>query len=151
MTSNELDWQQPWSLQDVADFLAVGSESLRGQGARMVTGIAQDSRQVRPGDIFAAFLGAEHHGGAFVVEAAARGAVAVVSDRATEVLPTLVVTSPRTVLGPLAAQILSPSLNEARCVRSDGNQWQDRHHIHVGGCIGIRRAAPRPRKRCVCV
>lgn len=105
MTSNEMDWQQPWSLQDVADFLAVGSESLRGQGACMVTGIAQDSRQVRPGDIFAALPGAEHHGGAFAVEAAARGAVAVVSDRATEVLPTLVVPSPRKVLGPLAAQI----------------------------------------------
>ncbi|MBA2457486.1 MAG: hypothetical protein H0V43_00865, partial [Gemmatimonadales bacterium] len=42
-----------------------------------VTGIAVDSRQVRPGDLFVAQRGARTDGLAFVPEARARGAVAV--------------------------------------------------------------------------
>ncbi|MBF6192810.1 UDP-N-acetylmuramoyl-L-alanyl-D-glutamate--2,6-diaminopimelate ligase [Nocardia sp. CDC186] len=70
-----------------------------------ITGISQDSRLVAPGEVYAALPGARHHGAAFAVEAAARGAVAAISDRPCEALPTFLVDDPRRVLGPLASWI----------------------------------------------
>lgn len=102
MTSNSIDAQLNWSLAAISGFLGVDYEPFRAD-TPVVTGICQDSRQVRPGDVYAALPGVEHHGGEFVAEAAARGAVAVVSDHPTEILPTLVVENPRKALGPLAA------------------------------------------------
>jgi UDP-N-acetylmuramoyl-L-alanyl-D-glutamate--2,6-diaminopimelate ligase len=59
------------------------------------TGITHKDSDVLPGDIFLAFPGAKHHGAEFIKNAAAKGAVAVLTDEAgaqfsTE-LPTLVV------------------------------------------------------------
>ncbi|MCB1626831.1 MAG: UDP-N-acetylmuramoyl-L-alanyl-D-glutamate--2,6-diaminopimelate ligase [Xanthomonadales bacterium] len=47
-----------------------------------VRGVALDSRQVQPGDVFLAVGGASQHGLAHVEQARQRGAVAVLSDRA---------------------------------------------------------------------
>jgi UDP-N-acetylmuramoyl-L-alanyl-D-glutamate--2,6-diaminopimelate ligase len=76
-----------------------------------VTGITLSSRTVRPGDLYAALPGARTHGAEFVGQAAAAGAVAVLTDptgaaraRATR-LPVLVVPDPRAVLGALAAWV----------------------------------------------
>lgn len=69
----------------------------------VITGLCQDSRRVRPGDLYAALPGRRHHGAAFAAEAAGRGAVAMLSDRPSDVLPTVVVDDPRAALGPLAA------------------------------------------------
>jgi UDP-N-acetylmuramoyl-L-alanyl-D-glutamate--2,6-diaminopimelate ligase len=66
-----------------------------------VSGVTHDSRDVRPGDVYAALPGAHAHGADFAEEARDRGAVAALSDRET-VLPTLVVPDPRKVLGDLA-------------------------------------------------
>ncbi|MCZ4588422.1 UDP-N-acetylmuramoyl-L-alanyl-D-glutamate--2,6-diaminopimelate ligase [Rhodococcus opacus] len=81
------------------------SATLRGSGEAAVTGINQDSRLVRAGDVYAALPGRHRHGIEFAVEAAARGAVAMLSDRGSDVLPTVVVDDPRRVLGPLAAWV----------------------------------------------
>jgi UDP-N-acetylmuramoyl-L-alanyl-D-glutamate--2,6-diaminopimelate ligase len=67
-----------------------------------VTGVTHDSRAVLPGDVYAALPGSRAHGADFAAQAAANGAVAMVSDRSSEDLPTLVVTDPRKVLGGLA-------------------------------------------------
>ncbi|WP_445548460.1 MULTISPECIES: UDP-N-acetylmuramoyl-L-alanyl-D-glutamate--2,6-diaminopimelate ligase [unclassified Frankia] len=48
----------------------------------VVRGITHDSRAVRPGDLYAALPGARVHGAAFVRQAIAAGAVAVLTDRA---------------------------------------------------------------------
>jgi UDP-N-acetylmuramoyl-L-alanyl-D-glutamate--2,6-diaminopimelate ligase len=48
-----------------------------------VSGITHDSRQVRPGWIFAALPGERHHGIEFLAEAIAGGAVAVLGDRSS--------------------------------------------------------------------
>jgi len=48
-----------------------------------LTGIATDSRQVRPGDLFCALRGTAHDGGDFISEAVARGAAAVLTDDRT--------------------------------------------------------------------
>lgn len=55
-----------------------------------VTGITQDSRQVRPGDLFCARSGGQFRGADFVEQAVARGAVAVLLDEAEAVVGTTV-------------------------------------------------------------
>ncbi|MFH8380919.1 UDP-N-acetylmuramoyl-L-alanyl-D-glutamate--2,6-diaminopimelate ligase [Kitasatospora sp. NPDC018058] len=74
-----------------------------------VTGVTHDSRAVRPGDVYVAFPGANHHGAAFAAKAADAGAVAVLTDpagaelAAPTGLPLLVVDRPRARMGELAA------------------------------------------------
>ncbi|MEV7627445.1 UDP-N-acetylmuramoyl-L-alanyl-D-glutamate--2,6-diaminopimelate ligase [Actinoplanes sp. NPDC089786] len=76
-----------------------------------ITGITHASREVRPGDLYAALPGANRHGAEFVATAAGAGAVAVLTDpagRAAAVaagLPVLVVADPRAVLGEAASAI----------------------------------------------
>ncbi len=76
-----------------------------------VTGITHASREVRPGDLYAALAGANRHGAEFVAEVAAAGAAAVLTDAAgrdralAAGLPVLVVDHVRTVLGAAAAAI----------------------------------------------
>ncbi|MCW5731644.1 MAG: UDP-N-acetylmuramoyl-L-alanyl-D-glutamate--2,6-diaminopimelate ligase [Alphaproteobacteria bacterium] len=58
-------------------------EGLRGGIADLeVVGLSADSREVRPGYLFAALPGAREHGARFLPEARARGAVAVLTDPA---------------------------------------------------------------------
>jgi UDP-N-acetylmuramoyl-L-alanyl-D-glutamate--2,6-diaminopimelate ligase len=68
----------------------------------VVTGVTHDSRAVVPGDVYAALPGSKAHGADFAAQAAANGAVAMVSDRASDLLPTYVVAEPRKDLGGLA-------------------------------------------------
>jgi UDP-N-acetylmuramoyl-L-alanyl-D-glutamate--2,6-diaminopimelate ligase len=51
----------------------------------LVTGVHHDSRAVQPGDVFVARAGLHTHGGRFVADAIARGAVAVIVERGSEV------------------------------------------------------------------
>lgn len=82
-----------------------------GAGAVRVTGVTHDSRQVRPGDLYAALPGARAHGADFAAAAVAAGAVAVLTDptgrtaAAAVGRPVLVVADPRAVLGALAREI----------------------------------------------
>lgn len=64
---------------------------LQGDPALDVGGIAYDSREVRPGDLFVCWRGLRFDGHAFVQEALARGAVAVVAERPVEGAPVQVV------------------------------------------------------------
>lgn len=76
-----------------------------------VSGITLDSRRVQAGDLYAALPGARAHGATFTAQAAAAGAVAVLTDAegaalaASADLPVLVVAEPRTVLGAAAARV----------------------------------------------
>jgi len=77
--------------------------------AAAVTGLTHDSRAVQDGDLYAALPGSRTHGASFAGQAAAAGAVAVLTDpvgapsaRAAG-LPVLVVDDPRHRLGDLAA------------------------------------------------
>jgi len=58
----------------------VGHLSISGHNDQDVSGIACDSRQVRPGYVFAAVSGTERDGWSFVKDAIERGVVAVVSE-----------------------------------------------------------------------
>jgi UDP-N-acetylmuramoyl-L-alanyl-D-glutamate--2,6-diaminopimelate ligase len=76
-----------------------------------VTGVTHSSREVRPGDLYAALPGANRHGAEFVADAARSGAAAVLTDPAGRAaalaagLPVLVTDDPRAVLGTAAAAI----------------------------------------------
>ncbi|HET6317681.1 MAG TPA: UDP-N-acetylmuramoyl-L-alanyl-D-glutamate--2,6-diaminopimelate ligase [Chloroflexota bacterium] len=55
-----------------------------GDAAAVVSGVTQDTRQLRPGDLFVAVMGFERNGLDFAPEALVRGAPAVVSASRTE-------------------------------------------------------------------
>jgi UDP-N-acetylmuramoyl-L-alanyl-D-glutamate--2,6-diaminopimelate ligase len=80
-------------------------------GEIAVTGITHDSRRVLPGDVYAALPGSRAHGADFAAQAAAAGAVAILTDAAghrraaASGLPLLVVNRPRDVLGRAAAWV----------------------------------------------
>ncbi len=81
---------------------------LAGPSGLAVTGLAVDNRKVRPGDLFAALPGTTTHGARFAGDALARGAAAVLTDRAgAAMLPegavAVVVEDPRAALAFAAA------------------------------------------------
>ena len=98
--------------------LAVGA-TLHGEDVT-VTGIAVDSRQVRPGDLFVAQRGARSDGLAFAEEAARRGAVALCAERAQAGLPTLVVPDARAAVPLLAATVYGHPARELRLIGITG-------------------------------
>jgi UDP-N-acetylmuramoyl-L-alanyl-D-glutamate--2,6-diaminopimelate ligase len=77
----------------------------------LISGITIDSRLVRPGDLYVALSGAHHHGAEFAQQAAAAGAVAVLTDTAGSLLahgvslPVVVVDHPRQAMAAVAATI----------------------------------------------
>lgn len=76
-----------------------------------VEGINADSRAIKPGEVFFALPGTRVHGNAFVAEAVARGAVAVVSDQAPEGdagVPVVLVDDVRSVYARAAAREFAP-------------------------------------------
>jgi UDP-N-acetylmuramoyl-L-alanyl-D-glutamate--2,6-diaminopimelate ligase len=76
-----------------------------------ITGITHDSRKVLAGDLYAALPGSSAHGADFATQAAAAGAVAILTDSAgcaraeRTGLPVLVTDRPREVLGRAAAWV----------------------------------------------
>ena len=104
----------PTRLGDLADLTTTVGEPTVGYADRRdvtVAGVTHDSREVRPGDLYAALPGSVRHGAEFAAQAAAAGAAAVLTDEAgrgaaeAAGLPALVVTSPRAVLGAVAARV----------------------------------------------
>ncbi|QIR69970.1 UDP-N-acetylmuramoyl-L-alanyl-D-glutamate--2,6-diaminopimelate ligase [Kocuria sp. KD4] len=78
-----------------------------------VTGVVLNSREVQPGDLYAALPGAKDHGARFAADAAASGAVAILTDpdgarsvvEAGVGLPVLVSPEPRSWVGPVARAV----------------------------------------------
>jgi UDP-N-acetylmuramoyl-L-alanyl-D-glutamate--2,6-diaminopimelate ligase len=94
----------------LADLAALLPAELTGADTA-VTGVTHASGEVRPGDLYAALPGARRHGAEFAAQAAAAGAVAVLTDPAGRVtaepagLPVLVADDPRAVLGAAASAV----------------------------------------------
>ena len=74
-------------------------------GVRGVTGVAHDSRSVRPGFAFVAIPGFKRDGTAFVPEALRRGASLVVAERGVPGAPAAVVPDARRALSALAREV----------------------------------------------
>jgi UDP-N-acetylmuramoyl-L-alanyl-D-glutamate--2,6-diaminopimelate ligase len=102
--------RRPLPLAELADLL--GTPVRGGAAATEVRGVTLASGEVTPGDLYAALPGARTHGAAYLDDAVARGAVAVLTDPAglaavpaTCPLPICVVDDPRAVLGPVADRV----------------------------------------------
>jgi UDP-N-acetylmuramoyl-L-alanyl-D-glutamate--2,6-diaminopimelate ligase len=95
-------------------------------GAAAVTGVTLRASDVRPGDLFAALPGARVHGAEFAADAAAAGAVALLTDPAGLVparatgLPVLVTPRPRDVLGAVAATVYGDPTRRLRVLGVTG-------------------------------
>ncbi len=102
---------------------AVASTRISGAGGTRATGVAIDSRSLRPGDLFVAIRGTRFDGHRFVGDAVARGAAAVlVSDAAalgTPPTPGIVVDDTLRALQALARRVRRDS--DARVVAVTGS------------------------------
>jgi UDP-N-acetylmuramoyl-L-alanyl-D-glutamate--2,6-diaminopimelate ligase len=85
-----------------------------------VTGIAVDSREVRPGDLFVAQRGAKADGSAFVPEARERGAVAACSAVGLPGFPTIIASDPRGAVPRLAAALYRHPARDLKLVGITG-------------------------------
>lgn len=107
LSASRPDHVAPRPLSGLATLLGVPAPGRDAQ----VTGITHDSRAVRPGDVYAALAGANVHGADFAAQAAAAGAVAMLTDtagaaRATDAgVPALAVADPRAELGRAASWV----------------------------------------------
>lgn len=89
------------SLSEIADYLGLKKES-----EVVVRGIASNSIDLEPGDLFIAIPGEKSHGAKFIDEALNKGAVAVLTDKSgveliAGKLPVLEVNRLRSAIGPL--------------------------------------------------
>ncbi len=99
-------------------------------GAVTVTGVAQSSNAVCPGDLYVALPGAHTHGARYAPDAVRRGAVALLTDSAgtallsqapeLDTLPTLVVDDPRRVAGPISATVFGNPSQRLRVIGITG-------------------------------
>jgi len=96
------------TLGELAELIQPAGPTLHGDPSVRVLGLHQDSRRVVPGDVFAARAGRQATGLAFVAEARARGAVAMLAERgsaAFESLPGLEASDVRLAIA-LAAEAI---------------------------------------------
>ena len=93
-----------WRLSDLGNDIC----RLVGEGRVEITGLASDSRAVRPGDLFAALSGSRAEGSRYIGDALARGAAAVLGGsallEAPPVAPLLIAEDPRRALALIAAR-----------------------------------------------
>src|SRR5215469_9052766 len=101
----------PRPLSGLAELLGVGRTDSIPDGPSRLSGVTLDSRQVQPGDLYAALPGERTHGAAYCDQAVAAGAVAVLTDptgrerAARSGVPVFVVSSPRDRLGDVSCWI----------------------------------------------
>ncbi len=96
----------------------------------VLTGLSLSSRSVRPGDLYVAAPGSTTHGARYAAEAVAAGAVAVLTDeegaglcrQAGVEVPTVVVPSPRAVVGAVAARLYGDPARDLRLFAVTGTQ-----------------------------
>ena len=117
-----------------------------------LSGVTLDSRQVQPGDLYAALPGKRAHGADFSGDAVARGAVAILTDpagrdrAARHGVPVFVVASPRDRLGDVACWIYGDPSTRMRLIGVTGTSGKTttsylaeaglRAAGHVTGLIG---------------
>jgi UDP-N-acetylmuramoyl-L-alanyl-D-glutamate--2,6-diaminopimelate ligase len=96
-------------------------EILGDGGNTVVSGIANDSRQVTPGDLFLAYTGEVHDGHAHVQEAVDRGAVAVCLERPVDVaVPSFIFPHLKVHQGAIAARFYGDPSAALECVGVTG-------------------------------
>lgn len=135
-------------LSELAD--AIGAQC---SSEALITGIAADSRRVRPGDLFIAATGDRGHLDDFIGDARQRGAAAIVAPGAIDGIASLAVADPRAALPHLAAAFHDYPADELRLIGITGTLGKtsttlllgdileaDRKAVGVVGSLGIKLA-----------
>ena len=113
-------------------------------------GVCEDSRQLRPGDLFVAWPGAQADGRRYIADAIARGACAVLWERGGDFVwndawrvPQLPVSGLRMLCGPLAHAVLGQPTERLSLIAVTGTngkttitQWLSRTHPQSCAVIG---------------
>lgn len=131
------------ALARVVELAGEGATSEPASAGRVpITGITLDSRRVQPGDLYAALPGSRAHGAEFVEQAAASGAVAVLTDPAglersrAAGLATVVVPDPRRVLGAVSAGVYGEPAGALRMIGVTGTQGKTTVTRLIDGALG---------------
>ncbi len=111
-----------------------------------ITGLALNTRDVRPGDLYAALPGARAHGAEFADRAWEAGAVAVLTDadgaaRLDGTLPVLVHPAPRSVLAGLAADLYDHPSAAFTTLGVTGTQGKTTTTYLAEAALGAEQAA----------
>ena len=123
----------------------------RNPSPAFVTGIADDSRAVEPGNVFVALKGLHVDGARFATQAIERGAVAVVSEAdapPAAAVPWTTVTDARLALGAAGRRVLPASERRDAGGRHHRHQRQDDDRVSAGldfrsGADSLRTAGDR--------
>ena len=117
--------RRPLPLADLADL--IGPPVGRVPGNVEISGVTLASTEVAPGVLYAALPGARTHGAAYLDDAVARGAVAVLTDPVGLAalpeefgLPVCVVDDPRAVLGAVADRVYGEASRRLRVLGITG-------------------------------
>ena len=112
------------SLSDAALLAKLAGGTLTACGRpRPLRGVTVDSREVKPGDLFAALPGKRAHGRAFIASAVEKGAAAILTDIMPPNVPTdcAVITVPDAALALLRWAAYRRSLTKARVIGVSGS------------------------------
>ena len=129
---------------DLGEFAARSHWRVQGpapDGPLWVTGVAQDSRTVRPGDAYAALPGAHFHGADFAAQAVAAGAVAILTSpqgasRAVATgVPVFLVDDPRAVLGALCAEVYGTATRRPHLIGITGTNGKTTTAYLITGAL----------------
>lgn len=127
-------------LTEIAAHLGLATSS-----AAVVTGIALNTANIEPGDLYAALPGAKVHGATFAEVARHAGAVAVLTDPVGVAqisgLPVLVVETPRAVLAELSSFIYGDPSSSFTTVGVTGTQGKTTSTYLAAAALGARRSA----------
>ncbi len=105
----------------LSDCLSDAAKVPGGADSVWITGVATDSRKVRPGDLFVATHGGAHDGHAFLGDAVANGAVAALVQRpVASTLPTFEVADTRLAAGRVAAAFYDHPSRTLGCIGVTG-------------------------------
>jgi UDP-N-acetylmuramoyl-L-alanyl-D-glutamate--2,6-diaminopimelate ligase len=129
----------PSALPTLAALAAIAGGRVVGDASVTVTGVTHDSRRVRPGMLFAAVSGFERDGHAFVPEAAAAGAAAVLVERdGSWPVPAIVVPDVRAALGPVSHAVYGDPSRELVVAGVTGTNGKTTTSFLVAAVLGAR-------------
>lgn len=132
-----------WTVAQLAAHL--GADAPESGGEVGFTGIALNTGQVQPGDLYAALPGARSHGADYAAQAIEAGAVAILTDAAgadrITGVPVVVVEQPRAALADLSAEFYDHPTTDMTTIGITGTQGKTTTTYLAEAALGSARSA----------